>query len=253
MPPVDRGLTSRRFTAPTLVALAALLTVLAAACTSPEQTMTPERAQATVTAFAVQATAAVATRTASEQAMATGTAETRAVGQATAAAAVSATAQARAATATVEAAQATATARARPTATPTATPLPTATPGPRFAMAVGGQGEVQTNSGATNFGFGVGQRGDGQIEGWLNYSSALGTLQATQITKLDTHLGTAGFWGFGTLPDIPERVSFNVTIVSTGQGGGPGAFRVAVYRPNGQPLLSEGGPIIRGMINVSGP
>lgn len=237
--------------------LAALLFVLAAACTSPEQAMTPERAQATVTAFAEQSTATAAARSASELTQATATAESRAAEQATATAQAAATAQAQNATATAvataAAAAATATAQAQPTGTPTVTPTVTPTPGPHYDAAAGGQGEVQTGSGATNFGFGVGRRADGSVEGWLNYSSALGSLQATQITKLDTHLGTAGIWGFGTLPDIPDRVSFNVTLVSTGQSGGPGTLRVTVYRPNGQQLLSEGGQLVRGMINISGP
>lgn len=257
MPNADSTHPAHPFPHRTAVALATLVFVLAAACTSPDQAMTPDRAQATVTAYAVQTTATASARAASEQAMMTATAVTRAAEQGTAtavtAAAAATTAAVRTATAAAEAAQATATAMAMPTATPTVTPTITPTPGPRYAMAVGGQGEVQTGSGATNFGFGIGRRSDGQIEGWLQYSSALGALQATQITRLDTHLGTAGFWGFGTLPEVTDRVSFNANIVSTGQGGGPGVFRVTVFRANGQQLFTEGGQVIRGMINVSGP
>lgn len=235
----------------------AVLVLPAAACTSSETAMTPERAQATVTAFAVQLTATASARGANEQAQATTTAAARATEQVSATAVVQSTATAVVqGTATAQAAgaaAATATAQAQPTPTRTAIPTPTVTPGPRYPAAVGGQGEVQVSGGTTNFGFGVGRRADGELEGWLQYGSALGTLQATQFTKLDTHLGTAGFWGFGTLADVAGRVSFNVNIVSTGQGGGSGTFRIIVYRPDGRQILSEGGAVLRGMINVSGP
>jgi hypothetical protein len=229
----------------------------AGACTASEAAMTPERAQATVTAFAVQGTAAALARAANEQAQASATAAARLAQEATATAVAEATASAQAAaataTATAQAAASTATALARPTATNTPIPTATPTPGPRFPAAVGGQGEVQVGGRTANFGFGVGRRQEGEIEGWLQYGSALGTLQATQFTRLDTHLGAAGFWGFGTLPDVEGRVSFNVNIVSTGQGGGSGRFTIAVYRPDGRILLSEGGAVVRGVINVNGP
>lgn len=208
--------------------------------------MTPDLAQATVTAFAAQRTAT-------------------ALGTATAQAAASATAQAAEFRRQAEEAAATATAQARPTSTPTVTPkpapsptgtpvpLPTPTTGPRYTAATGGSGEVQVTGGSASFGFGLGKRPDGKLEGWLIYGSGRGTLRATEFTTLEIQQSSAGFWGFGFLSEQTERVSFNVTARMGAQGGSGGNLRVVVFRPDGKELLNEGGPVVRGSVTVTKP
>ena len=205
--------------------------------------MTPNLAQATVTAYAAQRTA-TALRTGTVQAATSATAEAAVVRRQAEQAAATATAKA------VPTATSTVTSTPGPTATRTAVPLPTPTVGPRYTLATGGSGEVQVTGGSASFGFGLGGRTDGKLEGWLIYGSSRGTLRATEFSKLDVQQSTAGFWGFGFLSDQTDRVSFNVTAVA-GSGSNNGNLRMIVYLPSGKELLNEGGPVVRGNITVT--
>ncbi|MBI4499183.1 MAG: hypothetical protein HY689_14935 [Chloroflexi bacterium] len=231
--------------------LGVLLTWAVGAGCAPGSGMTPERAQATVTAFAVQRAATAQAQARQAQVAATATAHAQAAATAT--------------TQALEArrqAEATATALAQPTPTPTGTPTPTPTAaspaptptgGPRSATAAEGSGTVQLRGDSASFNFAVSRRPDGQVEGQLVYASGRGTLRASAFTALEVETGLARFSGFGTFSDLPARVTFTVIARSSGQGGDGGSLRMVVSLPNGQEFLAESGPLVRGAIAVAQP
>ena len=117
-------------------------------------------------------------------------------------------------------------------------------------MSAGGSGEIQLSGGTASFGFGVGKRVDGKLDGWLIYGGMKGMLRASEFASIEVQGSSAGFWGFGYLSDRAERVSVNVVVSSGGQGGGASTFRLIAYGPGGAVLLQEGGPVIRGTVSL---